>query len=81
MGRHSPEVSHLFFVDDLIIFARAMVQEVDHILSCINTYENAFGQRVNLDKIELTFSQNVPNNIQTIIQDRMGVKVVGSSEK
>lgn len=43
VGRYSPSISHLFFVDDTIIFSRAMSREVETVLQCIHSYERASG--------------------------------------
>ncbi|XP_057438067.1 uncharacterized protein LOC130730153 [Lotus japonicus] len=55
--------------------------EADHALATIKRYEEASGQRVNFDKTELSFSQNVPEQLCTQIRNRMEVKVVDSHDK
>lgn len=74
VGRYSPPISHLFFADDTIIFSKATLREVETALQCIQSYEAAFGQQVNFDKIELTFSRNVPTNCQNLIRGRIRIK-------
>lgn len=55
-------VSHLFFADDSLLFARANLQECSVIADIISTYEKASGQKVNLNKTEVAFSKCVSIN-------------------
>jgi hypothetical protein len=50
-----PRVSHLFFVDDSIIFYRATISECAVLLKLLSTYENASGQQVNGEGRQLYF--------------------------
>ncbi|XP_057426510.1 uncharacterized protein LOC130719933 [Lotus japonicus] len=81
IARGAPQISHLFFADDSLLFMRANLVEAEHVLTIIKRYEEASGQRVNFDKTELSFSQNVPEQICNQIRNRMDVKVVGSHDK
>ena len=42
-----PKVSHLFFVDDSLLFCRANTQECATILEVLQQYEEALGQQIN----------------------------------
>jgi hypothetical protein len=53
----APEISHLFFVDDSLIFCRANKTEATILKQTISTYLETLGQLVNLDKSELLFSK------------------------
>ena len=46
----APEVTHLFFADDSLLFCRAKNEEITHIKNLIATYQNASGQLVNANK-------------------------------
>lgn len=50
MARKSPIISHLFFIDDSLIFARANETEVDSILEIMEKYQSVLGKMVNFDK-------------------------------
>ncbi|MEX5533340.1 hypothetical protein, partial [Pseudomonas syringae] len=76
VARSAPCISHLFFADDSLIFSRATKEEADCLMNAIRDYERASGQLVNLDKSEISFSRNVPQNMMEMIRDRMGVKAV-----
>ncbi|KAF7831272.1 ribonuclease H [Senna tora] len=81
IGKHSPPITHLFFADDSILFCQATDEAVQSTISIIHSYEQAFGQLVNLEKTELSFSRNVSDIRRNMIQNRMGVKVVESHDK
>lgn len=76
----SPSISHLFFVDDCIIFSRVTKQEVSTILNILHAYESASCQRVNFDKIELSFSQNVPDRSNSLVQEQISVTAIKSKQ-
>ncbi|XP_057416032.1 uncharacterized protein LOC130710699 [Lotus japonicus] len=81
IARGAPQISHLFFADDSLLFMRANLMEADQILATIKKYEVASGQRVNFDKTELSFSQNVPQQLSSLIRNRMEVKAVDTHER
>ena len=69
-------ISHLFFADDSIIFTRATVEEGKEILEILKAYEQASGQRINYDKSELSFSQNVLSSRIYLLEEVLAVKAV-----
>ncbi|CAJ2652835.1 unnamed protein product [Trifolium pratense] len=81
IARQAPKISHLLFADDSLLFARASSTEADVILSVLAEYQQASGQVVNLDKSEVSFSQNVRNEEKEMIRNRMGVKTVDNHSK
>ena len=54
--RNGPKISHLFFVDDSLLFGRARVEDVRKIREVLGKYEQASGQKLNSDKTTLFFS-------------------------
>lgn len=47
VGRHGSSVSHLLFVNDLLIFAEASISQIDSILKILNDFCDVSGHRIN----------------------------------
>ena len=58
--RGGPRISHVFFVDDSIIFCRASQDDSQALLNVLSVHERASGQKVNGAKTALFFSHNTP---------------------
>ena len=54
-----PRVSHLFFADDSIVFVREKDSDALAIKKILDTYEHAFGQKINFEESTITFSPNI----------------------
>lgn len=76
ISRKAPQVSHLLFADDSLLFSKANTHEAEAILNILSIYERASSQVVNLEKSECSFSQNVPQRDREIICNRMAVKTI-----
>ncbi|MCH93169.1 RNA-directed DNA polymerase (Reverse transcriptase), partial [Trifolium medium] len=74
--RGAPMVSHLLFADDCFLFCRANVNETNHLMQILKTYEEASGQEINLTKSEVFFSRNLSIAAQDDLARLMGVKHV-----
>ncbi|CAO2827157.1 unnamed protein product [Amaranthus hypochondriacus] len=79
--RGAPKLSHLFFADDNILFAKASFQECLEVANIISIYERASGQRANYDKSEISFSKGVPNDTRQMIIAKLGVNEVEKHAK
>ncbi|XP_074266997.1 uncharacterized protein LOC141590294 [Silene latifolia] len=72
----APSISHLLFVDDNILFARATIGEADVINNLLRRYEAASGQLMNLDKTTVSFSKGVAEEQRRRVAERLGVMEV-----
>ena len=79
--RGSPKLSHLFFVDDSLIFCKASLKECAFLQRVLEIYEKASGQQLNQAKSSLYFSRNTPKEIQEEIRRRFGAQVIKQHEK
>lgn len=60
----APQISHLFFADDNIIFCRATMEEGKRVLKVLEEYEAKSGQKLNKEKTSLFFSKNISRDVQ-----------------
>ncbi|XP_072075678.1 uncharacterized protein [Arachis hypogaea] len=70
--RDSPEISHLCFADDLILFAKASLNQAEVINKCLNAFCESSGQKVSQHKTRIFFSKNVRNNVRRDISEALG---------
>ena len=60
--RGGPQISHLFFADNSLLFCRATMEECHTFISLLDTYEKALGQKLNYEKTSIFFSTNTPQS-------------------
>lgn len=53
--KRRPRVSHLFFIDDLLLFAEARDDQIDCIKEGLDLFYNASGQHINFFKVTNVF--------------------------
>ena len=53
-----PQISHLQFADDLLIFSKANSSNASTILECLSSYQAWSGQKINYSKSSVIFSKN-----------------------
>ncbi|XP_021760236.1 uncharacterized protein LOC110725072 [Chenopodium quinoa] len=73
-SRKGPEISHLLFADDSLLFTRATRQECSNIVDILNQYEAASGQKINYEKSEVSFSRGVKTEQKTEILGILNMK-------
>lgn len=59
VSREVSTVSHLLFADDLLLFARAKIQDVRAIDRCMKKYMSWSGQKVSTEKSTIHLSRNL----------------------
>lgn len=62
--RHGPELTHLFFADDTLIFCRADKENAQKLKQILKVYEEGSGQLVNMEKSSVFFSKNTEQTIR-----------------
>lgn len=78
VARKAPVISHLFFADDSLVFARANSVEVAHILDVLSIYQQASDQVVNVDKSKGFFSKNLGSAACEEVCNSLGMWSVAS---
>jgi len=74
IASNAPAVSHLLYADDSILFSRVRIAEATIIVSILQSYQEASGQTINLDKSEMVFSPNISQDFKKSFQDHLPVK-------
>ena len=69
---NGPRVSHLFFVDDSLVFGRATVNEAMEIQRILKVYETSSGQQLNYHKTSQFFSPNTDNKVKERVKTMFG---------
>lgn len=57
--RGAPYITHLFLVDDSVLFFKANMIENRKVMETLEVYEQALGQQINKDKTSMSFIVNM----------------------
>ena len=79
--RGAPRISHLFFVDNSIVFCRANVDGGRRILKVLEDYKGESGQKLNKEKTSIFFSKNTKREVQEQINQIFGAQIIQHHEK
>ena len=79
--KNDPKISHMFFVDDTLLFCRATKSDLDVIQSILGLYEQASGQKLNREKTTVFFSKATPDVRKVEIINVLGASEVRKYEK
>ena len=74
--RNSPSVSHLMYVDDILVACRASMENIEAINRCFGLYCAWSGQEINSEKSQLLFSLKTKPQCKHSILRLMGFKEV-----
>jgi hypothetical protein len=61
-GRYGPQISHLPFANDLLLFAEASIEQAHCVMHCLDLFCQASGQKINNQKTQ--FSKNVDSQLR-----------------
>lgn len=81
VSRRGPQISHLLFVDECILFGEATDKGIMTFENVLKEDKVFSGQCVNYGKSTVFFSSNVIDTVRVTISDRLGVKRSNNSEK
>lgn len=59
ISRNGFSVSHLYFADDLMLFAGANTRQIREVLRCLDDFSKVSGLSINYDKSKVFFSPNL----------------------
>lgn len=76
IGALGPVISHLFFAYDTLIFLRADVQNCRNLVHILERYCDASEQKVNTQKSNVFFGENIPNGVSVELGNILGIPVV-----
>ena len=71
-SRNGPAFSHLFFADDLVLFAKADLKNCCHVREALDTFCDLSGQKVSHHKSKVYFSPNVSQSTRAELSDVLG---------
>lgn len=74
-------VSHLFFADDLMLFAKANEKGSEAIKDVLDLFCEESGQRVNYEKSCIYFSPNVPTPLKEKVCENLNIQATKNLEK
>jgi len=81
VGRKPPKLSHLAFVDDLIIFVEASMEQVEVTSTCLDFFCNNSSEKVSNDKTRIFFSHNVNWRVREETSQSIGFQRMDDFEK
>ena len=79
--KRGPRLTHLFFVDDSLVFCKASPVYCQKIQDHLDCYEKASSQKLNRNKTDLFFSKATPPNILDHIKTALGVQEIKQYER
>ena len=70
--RGSPTITHLLFADDSVIYCKATEQESRELCEILQKFEEATGQKINIEKSSAFFSKNTDEETRERVKETLG---------
>ncbi|XP_022720186.1 uncharacterized protein LOC111278011 [Durio zibethinus] len=80
-SKSGPKVTHLFFANDSILFAKANANESEIIRYVLSRYEESSGHCINFPKSALVFNANTKDRSKEEIKEVLGIGAITNLEK
>lgn len=81
LSRNGPPISHLFFVDDLLLLGEASLEQMEVISACLEEFCLASGMKVSASKSRLMLSDNVGHVVASQLSHVVGLAITHDLEK
>lgn len=81
VARNAPAVSHLLFADDSMFYCKTKDEELDQLMSLLDKYSLASGQRINYQKSSIYFGKRIPVAERNSIKNKLGIAQEGGGGK
>ncbi|KAA3477308.1 reverse transcriptase [Gossypium australe] len=81
VSRRGPEISHLLFTDDCMMFGEATEQGARNMKNILEEYESCSGQCVNFHKSTIFYSSNTLADVKEVVSALLGVRSSSNLEK
>ena len=73
LRKGGPDLTHLLFADDSLLFCRATLEECEKVLQILESYEQASSQKVNRNKATIFFTKATPDTLKQAIKIALGL--------
>ncbi|XP_010270689.1 PREDICTED: uncharacterized protein LOC104606940 [Nelumbo nucifera] len=81
IARGCPIVSHMMFADDLVIFGKNTVHELENVKKALQIFGCSSGQEVNYAKSGILISKNVHHHLRNMLVRFLKVKSISQRDK
>ena len=71
--KESPTITHLLFVDDSVIYCKAIEQESRELCEILHKYEEVTDQKMNTEKSSVFFSKNTNEETRERVKETLGL--------
>jgi hypothetical protein len=81
IANNAPPISHLLFVDDIMLFCNANPKEGRNLMKVLDQYHAVFGQKINIHKSEMIFISNIYLETRRNFKNQVSFSVTNSIAK